>query len=147
MKKQRFKIIPAVYLILTKKDEVLLIRRFQTGFCDGQYGLPSGHLEGKESIGQALIREIKEEIGISIRLKDVRLVHVLSRRADDGERIDIFFTVKNWKGEPKIMEPHKCDDMRFFPIKKPPKNTVDYIKEVFRLYLKGIAYGEYGWKD
>ena len=48
MKKERFKLIPAVFLIFRRGDEVLLLRRANTGYQDGKYGLVAGHLDGDE---------------------------------------------------------------------------------------------------
>jgi 8-oxo-dGTP diphosphatase len=46
----RHTIIPAVYLILkNSKGQVCLTRRFNTGYMDGHYSLPAGHLDGGES--------------------------------------------------------------------------------------------------
>ena len=47
-KKERFKLIPAVYLLLRRDEEVLLLRRANTGYQDGKYGLIAGHLDGDE---------------------------------------------------------------------------------------------------
>jgi 8-oxo-dGTP diphosphatase len=63
----RHTIIPAVYLILkNSKSEYCLTRRFNTGYMDGYYSLPAGHLDGKESLIVAIIIEAKEEINIDI---------------------------------------------------------------------------------
>jgi 8-oxo-dGTP pyrophosphatase MutT (NUDIX family) len=40
----------AVYLILLKQDKVLLLQRRHTGFEDGNYSLPTGHLEKGENV-------------------------------------------------------------------------------------------------
>lgn len=37
MSKDRFKLIPAVYLLLRQDNEVLLLRRANTGYQDGKY--------------------------------------------------------------------------------------------------------------
>lgn len=66
----RFTYIGASYLFLIKDDEILLQRRFQTGFMDGFYGVPAGHLDGKESARAGCAREIKEELGINIKPED-----------------------------------------------------------------------------
>ena len=45
MAKERNKIIPASYAVLIKDNKVLLVRRFNTGYEDGKYSLPAGHVE------------------------------------------------------------------------------------------------------
>lgn len=145
MNKERFKIIPSVYLILMKNNKILLSRRCNTGFHDGKYSFPAGHLERNETMAQAMIRETKEEIGINLKSEDLRLVHVMHRKELNEERINFFFTTQRWYGKPKIMEPHKCDDLRWFEIDKLPVNIIPYIKQVINCVRNKIFYSEIGW--
>lgn len=64
MKKQRHKIVPAVFLLLIKNNKVLLLKRQNTGYADGKYSLVSGHVDKGETMQEAIIREAKEEAGI-----------------------------------------------------------------------------------
>ena len=41
-----------------------------------QYDLPGGHLEQGEDLYKAMIREAKEEIGITIQRENMQIVHV-----------------------------------------------------------------------
>jgi 8-oxo-dGTP pyrophosphatase MutT (NUDIX family) len=52
----RFKCPLAVHLFLIKDEKVLLLRRFNTGYEDGNYSVIAGHLEGNENYLQAMIR-------------------------------------------------------------------------------------------
>ncbi|MBN2085142.1 MAG: NUDIX domain-containing protein [Anaerolineales bacterium] len=52
------------------REKVLLTRRAD----NGQWCLPSGHMEPGESAVEACIREVKEETGLSVRVK--RLVGI-----------------------------------------------------------------------
>lgn len=79
MKKERFKFIPSVYLILLKDNKILLLRRYNTGFRDGEYSFVAGHLDGNETLRQAMIREAKEEANIELDLTDLELVHTMNR--------------------------------------------------------------------
>ncbi len=101
--KERNKVIPASYLILLQENKVLLGRRCHTGFEDGKYILPSGHVELDENFTGAIIREAKEEIGIDLKFEDLEFVHVLNRKSSlNGEnRVDVFFIAKKmgWRSE------------------------------------------------
>jgi ADP-ribose pyrophosphatase YjhB (NUDIX family) len=108
MPKDKFKIIPTVYLVLIKGNKILLSRRHNTGFHDGEYSLPAGHLNGNETIKQAMVREAKEEIRVKIKSEDLKLVHVMHRKDANEERVNFFLIAKKWKGEIKNMEPHKA---------------------------------------
>ena len=45
---KRFKLIVAVHLFLLRNDEIILLRRFNTGYEDGNYSLIAGHIDGNE---------------------------------------------------------------------------------------------------
>jgi len=147
MAKERFKIIPSVYLILIKDKRIFLSRRYNTGFHDGEYSFPAGHLDGDETFRKALVREIKEEVGIKLNLKDLKLVHVIDRKEPKEERVDFFFTTKKWKGEPKIMEPNKCDDLRWFSLSNLPDNVIPYIRQAINCVLTNKFYSEFGGQN
>jgi len=144
---ERFKLIPSVYLIIRKERNVLLSRRFQTGFEDGNYGLVSGHVDGEETMRKALSREVLEEIGIKVDPSDFKHVLTMHRWCGDHERIDFFFSVDKWEGEIKNIEPNKCDDLNWFPINNLPSNTIPYIKKAIDCYSNGLSYCEFGWKE
>ena len=148
MAREYFKSVSAVHLLLVKDGQVLLLRRFKTGYEDGNYSVPAGHIDGNEKATIAMLREAKEEAGITIHPNDLRMVHVMHRNSDPTlsyERIDFFFEAHEWQGEVNIMEPHKCDDLRWFPINALPHNTVPYVKAGIEHYEKKILFSEFGW--
>ncbi|MCF7794893.1 NUDIX domain-containing protein [Patescibacteria group bacterium] len=143
---KRHQNVPASYVILKKGNKIILQRRCNTGFQDGNYGLISGHVEENESFTKALIREAKEEAGITLAPKDLEVAHVLHRKSYDSERVDVFFLAQSWQGELKNMEPHKCDDLSWFDLNEIPENTVDYICFVLEQIKNKVFYSEYGWE-
>jgi 8-oxo-dGTP diphosphatase len=142
---KRFKLILSVYLILIKDGKVLLLRRANTRYMDGMYGLPAGHADGNEPARVATCREAKEEAGLDINPRDLKFVHFMHRIEED-ERADAFFTTKKWEGEPTNMEPEKCDDLSWFSLDNLPSNIIPYIKQAIELSQKGIHYSEIGWE-
>lgn len=140
MLKKRIKIIPCVFLFLRKENKILLSRRFNTGHEDGKYSLVSGHLERGEVLEEALIREAKEELSISLKKKDLSLIYVLSREMAEGGRIDFVFTANNWRNKIKNNEPNKCDDLKWFDIKKMPPNIIPYTKVMIEGILSNKNY-------
>jgi 8-oxo-dGTP diphosphatase len=144
MKKERLKIIPGIYLVLFKENEVLLLRRYNTGYEDGNYSLVGGHLDDNESYRDAIIREAKEEAGIDLKSEDIEALHVLHRN-QEGNRIDIFFTGSKWIGEPKTMEPEKCDDVSWFPIDDLPTNIIPFIKQALEKIQEKTVYSDFGF--
>jgi 8-oxo-dGTP diphosphatase len=144
---ERYKLIPSVYLILIDNNKILLARRFQAVFENGKYGMVSGHAEEKETMREALSREVLEEIGININPLDAEHILTMHRSCGDHERIDFFFTTNKWKGEIKNMEPNKCDDLSWFPINELPENIIPYINKAITCYTKGEKYCEFGWEE
>jgi hypothetical protein len=56
-KKERFKIIPAVYLVLKKDGKMLLSRGHDARHEDGNYSLVSGNNEGNESLNIDVVKK------------------------------------------------------------------------------------------
>ncbi|MAZ56696.1 NUDIX hydrolase [bacterium] len=142
----RFTYIGSAYLFLVKDGKILLQRRFQTGFEDGKYGVPSGHMDGDETAREACAREIKEEVGVDVSPEDLEIVHVMHRKASQDERIDFFMTTDRFSGEIKNVEPHKCDDLNWFSLDDLPENMVHYVRVAIDNYNSGVTYSEYGWR-
>jgi 8-oxo-dGTP pyrophosphatase MutT (NUDIX family) len=82
----------AVHIFFFHRGNVLLLRRFNTGYEDGNYSVPAGHLEGDETVVQAAIREAREETGVETRPGDVTVIGTMHRRSGD-ERMDFAATL------------------------------------------------------
>ena len=134
-------IIPAVHLFLIKENKILLARRFNTWFHDGDWSVPAGHVESWEFPIEAMIREAQEETGIQVNKKDLICSHVMSRIWSD-ERVDFFFTCSNWSGQLQIMETNKCDAMEWFALDNLPENTIPYIRQALEKIIAKSFYSE-----
>jgi 8-oxo-dGTP pyrophosphatase MutT (NUDIX family) len=117
----------AVHLFLLRGEEVLLLRRYNTGYEDGNYSVVAGHLDGGEPVKLAMQREAREEVGIEIALDDLDVVGVMHRMSDE-ERIDFFLAAWRWTGEIRNMEPQHCDELCWAPLDALPKNTIPYVR-------------------
>ena len=135
----------AVHLFLLKDDNILLLRRFHTGYEDGNYSVIAGHIDGGEDVYAAMIREAKEEAGINIFSDDLKIVQVMHRKRLDEERIDYFFVCDTWTGTVEIMERDKCDELLWVNIDELPNHTIDYIREAIDHYKAGISFSIFGW--
>ena len=147
----RFSLVAAVHLFLMQGDEVLLLRRYDTGYEDGNYSVIAGHLDGEEQVRAAAIREAREEAGIEIRPEDLEVVGVMHRRGEPGragdERVDFFVAAGAWSGEVANREPHKCDDLSWFRLDALPGNVIPYIGRALENYRRGIWFDSFGWGD
>jgi 8-oxo-dGTP diphosphatase len=110
---------------------VLLMLRQNTGYQDGNWGLPSGHVEAGELPKEALVREVKEELGVTIGMRDLISRHTSYRTAHDntGDRVDFFFSIGVWLGEITNTEPYKCARLEWFPLGELPQNVMPHVRE------------------
>jgi ADP-ribose pyrophosphatase YjhB (NUDIX family) len=138
-----FRLVVAVHLVFSKGGKTLLLKRANTGYCDGNYSLVAGHLNGKETARQAAAREAMEEAGVQIKENDLSFSLVVNRRTRTEERIDFFFTVRKWKGKIRNAEPHKCSELKWVDSGKFPKNMVPYVRKALEMLVKGEHYFEY----
>ncbi|WP_433622089.1 NUDIX hydrolase [Nocardia sp. CA-120079] len=143
-KPQRHKVTGDVHLLLRRGNEALFGQRQNTGFEDGAWHLPSGHLEAGESVIDALIREAEEEIGVTIAPADVHFSHVM-HNSSSGGRMAFFFTVRSWQGEPTNLEPDKCGDLRWFPADALPDHMIAYCRAAMQHIAKNRPFSIYGW--
>ncbi|MGA8943995.1 MAG: NUDIX domain-containing protein [Thermoactinomyces sp.] len=144
MSTERFTAPVTIHLFFVQNDRILLLRRCNTGYEDGNYSVVAGHLDGGETIKQAAVREAREEAGVGLKEEDIEIAGVMHRKADD-ERVDFFAVVTKWEGKIQNMEPHKCDDLRFFPLNELPANIIPYILRAINNYKKGSWFDSFGW--
>ncbi|MGN6670296.1 MAG: NUDIX hydrolase [Candidatus Nucleicultricaceae bacterium] len=144
MLQERFKPFGVVNLLLRRNDEILLAQRINQGWEDGNYGLISGHLEGSETATEAIIREAKEELNITLLLEHLNVVHVMHRYSN-RENIDITFECRTWRGSLSNMEPLKCGDLAFFPHWRLPANIISFVPYLLDQLKKGKTYSEFGF--
>ncbi len=135
----------AVHLFFIRDQQILLLRRFNTGYEDGNYSVVAGHVEAGETVTQAALREAEEEVGVRIAPQDITVVQVMHRKSED-ERVDFFVLIKQWAGDVTNHEPQKCDDLAWFPLDRLPINIIPYVKRALENYRHGILYSEFGWQ-
>ncbi|WP_245717413.1 NUDIX hydrolase [Nocardia jejuensis] len=141
----RHTLIGDVHLMLRRGDELLFGRRHNTGFEDGAWHLPSGHLEVDESMVTALVREAAEEIGVRIAPHDVAFSHVM-HNSSAGGRIAFFFAVHNWQGEPINLEQDKCSELAWFQLDSLPAHMIPYCRTALEYVQSGQPFSTYGWQ-
>jgi 8-oxo-dGTP pyrophosphatase MutT (NUDIX family) len=135
-----------VHLLFFRDDKILLSRRFNTGYRDGEYSVPAGHLDGNETVRAAAAREAAEEVGVQIEKDDILFSSVMHRNEGD-ERVDFFLHVLAWRGEPLNNEPNKCDDLYWEHVDSLPANIIPYVRRAIQNHRKGIRFDEFGWQE
>ena len=108
-------------IIIDSRKRVLLCHRRDYDL----WNLPGGGMEGNETPWGGLIREVKEETGLDVKV--LKLSGVYSKSEKD--EIVFAFICKPIKG--KIMLNEEADKIDYFKIDNLPKNTVP--KQVERI--------------
>lgn len=134
-----------VYLLLYQNDQILLSKRYNTGYEDGNWALISGQGEENESARDSIIRDAIKKIGIKISVKNLFVAHVMHRKSDK-DNIDIFMTCDKWSGKLHNKDSDKCSELKFFPTFYLPKNVIPYIKIALEEIANKEFYSEYGWE-
>jgi 8-oxo-dGTP diphosphatase len=137
---ERLTSIVAVHALFEVGGRILLGLRTNTGWSDGLWHLPAGHLEPDESATDALCREAAEEVGVVVDPADLTLVHVMHQ----GDRIQLFFRAARWSGTIVNNEPLKCGEIGWFAADALPVETVDYTSAALRHIKNDVLYSEYG---
>ena len=133
-----------VHLLFFREHQILLLRRFNTGYRDGEYSVPAGHLDGNETVMAAAAREAQEEIGVQIDTGDILFSSVMHRTEDD-ERVDFFVRIRKWHGELVNAEGDKCDELCWMDVNNLPLNTIPYVRQAIQNHLNRVKFDEFGW--
>lgn len=140
-----FKVATEVCFVWIRDGKVLLLRRANTGWQDGKYCFPSGHGEEGETAREGCAREALEEIGITIDPKDLKFLHTQYRWNEEHARAGYYFSPTIDLPEPVNAEPHKHDDMQFFPLDNLPDMASPF-RAALEAIQKGEHYSEFGWE-
>ena len=69
-------VIPTVNVFVINGSKLMLGRRANTGWMDGHLCPPGGHIEVGETPVLAMLREIKEELGVVVKPEDKQPLQV-----------------------------------------------------------------------
>ena len=113
---------------------ILLIRRLKHPEAQA-WGLPGGKVDVFESLQAAIMREVSEELGITLHAPRF-LCNVEYLDPPAGEHwISAIYQAQDYAGEPKLMEPDKHGGFGWFDMDELPKPltwaticTLDFIR-------------------
>ncbi len=121
--------------ILNDNNELLLQKRAVPAEKD-HWCIPGGRLEMFETLENAVVREAKEETDLDIEVLKLMGVcdHII--KEEDAHWIATSYLCRIKNGEPKIMEPDKASDMKWFSLDKLPENLTITTKKALADYKK-----------
>lgn len=123
--------------IINEKNQLLLQKRAVPAEKD-HWCIPGGRLEMFETLENAVIRETKEETDLDIEVEKMIGVcdHII--KEEGAHWVATSFLCKIKSGVPKIMEPDKASDLRWFDLDKLPEKLTITTKKALRDYNKNI---------
>jgi 8-oxo-dGTP diphosphatase len=126
-----------VGLIIIKGKKVLLGKR-RGSHGHGEYASTGGHLENGETLEECVMRELREEAGPDIQIKNLRFVRLINlRKYAPKHYIDIGF-IAEWKsGEPKVMESDKKESWDWYDMDNLPSPLFGTVEAYIDAYKTG----------
>lgn len=126
------------YLIawLVVQDEsgrVLLGRRDGTSYMNGLWGLPGGRVERGEALMDAAVREVEEEMGLSVEMTSLKPLSVSRFDIDGMQGTDFLFLTRKWAGEPTPLD--KTSEVGWFAPDALPDDCVPWLPAVLNAHL------------
>ncbi len=118
-------------MLLIRNGKVLLHRRANTGWADGQLAIPGGHLHAGETGAQGAVRELEEELGIGIGQERLVLFATANVRTNFEFVNQQFYAELKDGEEPVNAEPDKSTELVWCDPRDLPADT----EEVFRYII------------
>ena len=123
--------------IINENNQLLLQKRAVPAEKD-HWCIPGGRLEMFETLENAVIRETKEETDLDIEV--IKMIGVCDHiiKEESAHWVATSFLCKIKSGVPKIMEPDKASDLRWFDLDKLPEKLTITTKKALSDYNKNI---------
>jgi len=140
MEEKKYPRVGVGVMIQNEKGEVLMGSRLAP--ISGEWCFPGGSLEFGESIREATIREAEEETGLKI--SDLELIAVVEEKRyidiDNKYFIVVGFKAGEYQGEPKLMEPDKFKEWKWFSLNNLPGKMLEATELIIKNFQAGKIY-------
>lgn len=134
-------------VILLKDNRILLGKRHNDPekadsllHGEGTWTLPGGKVDFGESLEKAARRETLEETGI--QSESLKLISVTNDVKENAHFVTIGFLCKEFKGEPKVMEPEEITKWKWFDLDNLPKPMFFPSEKAIKNFKLGEIYQE-----
>ncbi|MFA6445801.1 MAG: NUDIX domain-containing protein [Candidatus Paceibacterota bacterium] len=136
MDKQKPKVAVNIFVI---KDNKLLLGKRRSTAGDGSWGLPGGKLEFMEHLIAGAKRELEEETSL---IADLAFENIVNDPCDVDSThfLHINFLANNIIGEPKLMEPNKCYEWKYFSLDDLPEPIFIGHKKIIPAFIEKTVF-------
>jgi 8-oxo-dGTP diphosphatase len=125
--------------IVHKDGQVLLLLRKRAPEA-GTWSLPGGRVEFGERLEDAVVREVREELGITVEVESLVCVtnHIVPD--ENAHWVAPAYRVRLVSGVPQNLEPEKTAAIEWFPIAGLPENLSISARSALAVYSKGASH-------
>ena len=102
------------------------------------WSAPGGKPEVNETLIDTAIRETFEETGIVLKPRTLRLFSITDDVFPDSHYLTTHYRVDNVLSVPRVMEPNKCKEWRWFDLNKLPKNLFLSAQNLLKQNVFGV---------
>ena len=128
--------------MVLKGTKILLGAR-KSSHGAGEFAGPGGHLEIGETIEECALRELAEEAGPDIKVKNIRFLCFINLKRYLPKHYAHIHMVADWdSGDPRVMEPDKQDGWEWYEIEDLPQPLFAAMPEVIEAYKTGKNFFE-----
>jgi len=112
--------VSVVTVVRNNNKTLLGYRKSKLG--KNTWGPPGGKLDPGEDLKNCGIRELKEETNLTAKNNNLNFLYITNDIFSDEHFVSLYYEVKKYEGEVKIMEPEKCEHWKWFDDDKLPNN-------------------------
>lgn len=129
----------AAFVLLEKDGKIFMLRRLNTGWADGMWTIPSGHVEKEERVRDAAIKEVREEAGIIVKGEDLEFLYV---HTVADAYVNFYFKATSWEGEPYLAEKDRCSEVAWIAKNQLPADTILMVRSLIKNMNSGNYFSE-----
>ena len=104
MEKNPTMLLVVAAALTNQVGEILLQRRPEGKQMVGLWEFPGGKVEPEESPESALVRELREELGIAVAESDLLPIVFASEPLEDRNLLLLLYRCSRWQGEPQPLD-------------------------------------------
>ena len=129
-------VLVAAVALIDAEGKILLAKRPEGKSMAGLWEFPGGKVKEGEAPESALVRELKEELGIDVEPGALRGLTIVSHAYEDFHLLMSLYLCREWRGAPQGREGQEClwvapEEMRALPMPPADVPLIDQLAALF----------------
>ena len=129
-------VLVAAVALIDAEGKILLAKRPEGKSMAGLWEFPGGKVKEGEAPESALVRELKEELGIDVEPGALRGLTIVSHAYEDFHLLMSLYLCREWRGAPQGREGQEClwvapEEMRALPMPPADRPLIDKLAVLF----------------